>query len=106
MALISTHTISTDGTPPTFDAAASGDTAETGSRHFLVVKNGDTSSKDVTISGQGTLESGDAYPDKVYSVAASDEAWIPLLSVYRDENNEAVLAYSDTTSVTRAVVKV
>ncbi|MEV2277708.1 hypothetical protein AB0I72_19190 [Nocardiopsis sp. NPDC049922] len=105
MALITTQNITTAGTAPTFAAAAVGDTTETGSTHFLVVKNGDVSSKTVTITGQPTLESGDTYPDKQYTVNASDEVWVPLLSVYRNENNQAELVYSDTTSVTRAVVK-
>ncbi|TQN30613.1 hypothetical protein FHX37_0495 [Haloactinospora alba] len=105
MALITTHTISTDGGAPTFGAADNADTAETGSTNVLVVKNASASSVDVTIAGQGTLASGADYPDRVYTVAASEEAWIPLLSVYRNVDGEAELSYEATADVTRAVVR-
>jgi hypothetical protein len=106
MALIATHAITTQGTAPTFAAAAADDTASTGPRVFLVVRNDDASSKTVTIAGQGTLESGAAYPDRSYTVAAGAEAWVPLLAVYRNEDSVAEISYSATTSVTRAVVSI
>jgi hypothetical protein len=107
MALISTHAVVVAGTAPTFAAAASGDTARVGDGLVLVVKNDDVSSKTVTITVPGTLPTGDAYPDKVYTVNASAEAWIPLLDEYGDpDTGQAAIAYSATTSVTRAVVRV
>lgn len=107
MALIATHEITNAGTAPTFAAAAAGDTAETGTRVFLVVKNANTTTtRDVTIAGQGNLESGDPYPDKVYTVPTSDEIWVPMLQVYRDENGQAVITYSTVTDLTRAVVRI
>lgn len=107
MALITTHTIDTDGTAPTFGAAASGDTAETGPRVFLVVKNTDAATVDVTIASQITLASGDAYPAKVYTVAATTgENWIPLIADYGNDSKEAEISYEATANVTRAVVKI
>ncbi len=106
MALISTHSVVVAGTAPTFAAAASGDTARVGAGLVLVVKNGDASSKTVTITVPGNLPTGDAYPDKAYTVNAGAEAWIPLLEQYADPTaGTAAIAYSATTSVTRAVIK-
>lgn len=106
MALITTHVIDTDGGAPAFAAAAVDDTAETGARTVLVVKNDDAAPMTVTLAGQGVLESGADYPDRDYPVAAGAEAWIPLLSVYRNIDGHAEIAYTSTTSVTRAVVRV
>lgn len=107
MALITTHTITNAGTAPTFGAAALSDTAEVGARTFLVCKNTDVASRTVTITGQRTLESGDTYPDKVYTLAANTgEQWIPLLDVYRNDDGYAELVWSDVTGVTRAVVTI
>jgi hypothetical protein len=104
---IATHTLSIAGTAPTFAAAAAGDTAECGSGVFLVVKNTDAAPMTVTVATPGTLETGDAYPDKQYTVAATNgERWIPMLPLYRDPTDRlAHLTYSATTNVTRAVVK-
>ena len=107
MALITTQRITTNGTAPTFGAAQSGDTAETGPRVFMVVRNADAvDPRTVTIAGQGDLETGDPYPDKEYTVPAEGEVWIPLLPVYRNEDGEAEISYDDTTDVTRAVVEI
>lgn len=106
MALITTHTISAAGTAPTFGAAAADDTAETGVRKILVVRNGSASSVTVTLSGQGSLPTGVDYPDREYTVDASGEAWIPLLAVYRNDDGVAEVGYSATADVTRAVVEV
>lgn len=54
----------------------------------------------------GNLATGDAYPDKVYTVPAGAERWIPLLREYADPTDrKAHLTWSATTSITRAVVK-
>lgn len=107
MALIATHNITTVGTPPTFAPAAVGDTATVGDRFFLVVRNADATSKTVTLTTTGNLATGDAYPDKAYTILAGAEAWIPLgLREYRDASDGlAHIAYSATTSVTRALVR-
>jgi hypothetical protein len=95
------------GGKPAFAAASAGDTARCGDGYYLIVRNGAGSSMTVTIATPGTLATGDAYPDKVYTVAAtSGEEWIPLKSLYRDPSDKlAHITYSSTTTVTRAVVK-
>lgn len=107
MALISTQVVALDGTAPTFAAAAAGDTARTGAGLTLIVKNASGSPVTVTLTTPGNLATGDAVPDKVYSVAATTgERWIPLLEAYADPvTGQAAIAYSATASVTRAVVK-
>lgn len=108
MALIATQVLDvTTGTAPTFAAAAAGDTAEAGPTDTLVVKNASGSSVNVTIVTPATLPSGDAYPDKVYAVAAGGERWIPLITDFKDPSigGQCTITYSATTSVTRAVVR-
>lgn len=107
MALITTFTPTVAGTAPTFSAAASGDTAKCGTGYWLVAKNTNVASRTVTIAVPGNLATGDAYPDKVYTLAAdTGEQWIPLLREYADPTDgEAHLTWSATTGVTRAVVK-
>lgn len=107
MALIATQTLSVAGTAPTFAACAALDTCEIGDgvSRFLEVRNGDASSHTVTIATPATLATGDAYPDKVYTVPATGEVRIPLIKDYRDATDGyAHLTYSATTSMTRAVV--
>lgn len=108
MALIPTQTITNAGTAPTFAAAAGGDTARVGAHLILIVKNASGSPITVTLATPGNLSTGDAVPDKAYTVAATTgERWIPLLDDYGDpaQSNQAVITYSGTTSVTRAVVQ-
>lgn len=108
MALIPTQVLDVStGTAPTFAAAAAGDTAEVDPANTLIVKNGSGGSINVTLVTPGNLGTGDAYPDKVYAVAAAGERWIPLIDAFRDpaQNGQAGITYSATTSVTRAVVR-
>ena len=107
MALIPTFQPTVSGTAPTFAAAASGDTAKCGSGYWLIAKNTDVASRTITVTVPGNLATGDAYPDKVYTLAANTgEQWIPLLREYADATDgEAHLTYSATAGVTRAVVK-
>lgn len=106
MALITAFSPSIAGTAPTFNAAAANDTAEVGAGLYLIVRNDDASSKTATIATPGMLTTGDAYPDKVYTVAAGAEAWIPLIADFRDQTDGlAHITWSATTSVTRAVVR-
>lgn len=106
MALISTFTPTVAGTAPTPGAAAAGDTAAVGPGLVLVVINTGTE-KIVTITAPGNLATGDAYPDKAYTVAATTGvAWIPLLREYADPTDGlAHIAYDSTTGVTRYVVR-
>lgn len=106
MALITAFSPSIAGTAPTFNAAAANDTAEVGVGLWLIVRNDDVADKTVTIATPGLLTTGDAYPDKAYTVTAGTEAWIPLLADYRDPSDGlAHITWSATTSVTRAVVR-
>lgn len=108
MALIPTQVLDVGtGTAPSFAAAAAGDTAECDPANTLIVRNGGAGAVTVTIATPGVLGTGDPYPDKAYSVAAGGERWIPLINDFRDpaNNGQAVLTYSGTTSVTRAVVR-
>lgn len=91
------------GTAPTFAAPAASDTVTVGS--VLVVKNASGASINVTLTTPPTLETGDAYPDKVYAVAAGAEKWIPVLGVYLDPaTGVAAVAFSATASVTAAAI--
>lgn len=107
MSLIPTFSPSVAGGAPNYTAAAAGDTAPVGPGLVLIVKNASGSSVTVTLATPATLPTGDAYPDKVYTVAATTgEQWIPLIADYRDPTDgSAHISYSATTSVTRAVVR-
>lgn len=91
------------GAAPAFAAPAASDTVPIGST--LIVKNGSASSITVTMVTPGTLPTGDAYPDKAYTVAAGGEAWIPVRSEYRDPvTGVASVTFSATASVTAAAI--
>ena len=93
------------GTAPTFAAPSASDTAPVGS--VLVVKNASGASINVTLVTPPVLETGDAYPDKVYAVAAGAEKWIPVLGVYLDPvTRVAAVQFSATASVTAAAIVV
>ena len=98
------QTIDISGAAPTFAAPSASDTAPVGST--LIVKNGSVSSITVTLVTPGTLATGDAYPDKAYTVAAGAEAWIPVLMAYRPSSSAsgAPVTFSATASVTAAAV--
>lgn len=100
---IATQTVpSIAGTPPTYTAPAASETAEVGM--ILIVKNGSASSINVTCVTLDNLATGDAYPDKVYAVAAGAERWIPILPEYRQANGLATINFSATASVTVAAI--
>lgn len=90
------------GTPPTFAAPSASDTVQVGS--ILIVKNGSGSGITVTLATPGNLPTGDAYPDKAYTVGAGAEAWIPVLSEYRNSAGVAAVTFSATASVTAAAI--
>lgn len=107
MALIPTQTISVTDYEIEFAAAAAGDTANIAGHTCLEVKNTAGASMTVTMVAPGNLATGDAYPDKVYTVpATTGHVRIPLLAAYANATDGmAYITYSTTTSVTRAVVK-
>lgn len=86
------------GTPPTYAVPSASDTVQVGST--LIVKNASGASITVTMVTPGNLPTGDAYPDKAYTVAAAGEAWIPVLPEYRNTAGVAAVTFSATTSVT------
>lgn len=108
MADLSTHAVTVAGTAPTFGAAAAGgDTAEVGDGLVAVYRNANgTTARTVTVAVPGNLETGDAYPDKAYSVPTSGEVWIPLYQLYADPTDRrAHLSYDSEADLTVAVVR-
>lgn len=106
MAQISTFTATVNGGNFLLNAAANGDTAACGNGEKLIVKNGDAASKIVTIAVPGNLQTGDAYPDKAYTIPAGEMWVIPLYDFYADPTDGlAHITYSALTSVTRGVLK-
>lgn len=90
------------GTPPTFGTVASSETAEIGT--LLIVKNASAGTITVTMVTPDPLPTGDAYPDKAYSVPAGQERWIPVLTDYRQPTGLATVTFSATASVTAAAI--
>lgn len=94
------------GTAPTFAAPALSDTVPM--KSVLIVKNGSAGAITVTLATVGNLPTGDDYPDKVYTVAAGGEQWIPVdHEAYRkvDGSGNAAVTFSATASVTAAVIE-
>lgn len=106
MALITTFVPSVAGTAPTYGAAAAADTVTPGQGYWLVIKNGSGSPMTCTLTTPGNNVFGDAVADKVYTIAAGGESWIPVIKEYADPTTGTVaLTWSSTTTVTRALVK-
>lgn len=99
-----TYTVpSQAGTPPTYAAPAASDTVQVGST--LIVKNASAAAITVTLVTPGNLATGDSYPDKVYTVAAGGEAWIPVYEDYRNPTTGvAAVTFSAVASVTAAAI--
>jgi hypothetical protein len=104
MATLDTYRATVAGSAPAFTAAsAGGDSVRP--QGTLIVRNDSAGAVTVTIATPGTLPTGDAYPDKAYTVAAGGEAWILILPDYRDRaDGLAHVTYSATASVTVAHV--
>lgn len=107
MAILSAQKVTAGGLQPAFAAAAGGgDQAPTGEKLALIVRNGDATSKTVTIATPGSV--GDlAVADAVQVVPAAGVAVIALKSsLFRDPlTGRAAITYSAVTSVTVAVVQ-
>lgn len=112
MAALTTFNLVDAGTDPTFGAAAASDTAEVGNGHntFVVYKNGGAGALNVTIAVPGNTSYGQATPDPVITIAAGEEAWIPLRREYANASVAGVgrctITTDTQTSVTVAVVRV
>jgi hypothetical protein len=107
MAALTTQTATPEGTTLTMSAASGGgDTFVPGSSTCLLVRNGDASSKTVTVVVPGT-KYGQANPDIPVVVAAGA---IAILGPYSSDlvdptDGQVDVTYSATTSVTVAAVK-
>lgn len=113
MATISEQTFDEAGTDLTLTAAASGgdDFANQG-QQFLVIKNGDASSKTVTVTAQNTSFESSTYGNAVkenqsLAVAAGSVGVMGPFPVqaFNDSNGKAQITYSAVTSLEVAVVK-
>ncbi|MFF7310556.1 hypothetical protein [Streptomyces sp. NPDC008137] len=106
MAILTAQRLPLGGLQPTYsNAAGGGDQAPVGEKLVLHVKNGDASSKTVTLATPGTVGSL-AVADASQVIPADGEAFIPLKSVFRDPaTGRASITYSAATSVTVAVLQ-
>lgn len=101
--MIATQSVtSVTGNPPNFTAPAASETVEIGM--LLIVKNASAGPITVTCVTVDNLATGDAYPDKAYTVAAGAERWIPILPDYRQPTGLATVTFSATASVTVAAI--
>jgi hypothetical protein len=101
--------ITRDGVALTYaTASGGGDKVKPGDRVFLLVRNGGASSLTVTISGVGQTGYGVDNPDKTFTVAAGADEAFPLLPAYGDPDDGglAAIAWSATTSVTFAALRI
>lgn len=110
MSLLVKQTIVPGGLNATHQAAAASDTMPVGDRLFLSVKSTHTATISVAITGQGTLNSGDAYPNKTIVVpigsVTPQQVLIPLLKDYQNATTGvATVTCTPITAVTLAVVE-
>jgi hypothetical protein len=113
MAALTTQNIVAAGTAPTMGAAAASDTAEVGNgvNTFARYRNTSANSTTVTVVYPGTLISGDAIPDKAYTLADGSttptEVWIPLRKEYDagDGTGRCTITTSQQTGITVAIVR-
>ena len=102
MALIAVTPVDfTTGLGPTMVAATNGDTVKCAPNVVLEVANGSGSSINVTVTVPRTLDTGVAYPSKVYAVAAGARAKIPMNMLYADPvTGLMTVNYSATATIT------
>lgn len=107
MAILSAQALRLGGLQPTYaNAAGGGDQAPVGEKLVLHVRNGDATSKTVTVATPGTADDL-AIADAQQVIPAGGAAFIPLkASVFRDPmTGRAAITYSAVTSVTVAVLQ-
>lgn len=110
MAALSTQNIVAAGTPPTFAAAATSDTAEVGNgvNTFAVYKNTDASTEVITVVVPGNTSYGQPNPDPALTIGANTgELWIPLRKEYdaADGTGRCTITMADATGITVAIVR-
>ena len=108
MATLSVQSPTTSGIALSFGSAASGgDQFLNDGKSILLVKNGDSSAKTVTVAGQRTCNQGSTHNAAVSVAAGAQEAIGPFNpAFFNDPNGYVQVTYSAVTSVTVAVVKV
>lgn len=113
MATLDEQTFDEAGNDLTMSAAsAGGDQFTNYGKQLLIIHNGDTSSKDVTVAAQDTSFEDDTYgnavkEDQTLTVAAGGTAIMGPFSpvAFRDSNGNTQITYSAVTSLEVAVVK-
>jgi len=109
MALLSAQSAVKGGTALNFVACtAGGDTVRTGDRTYLLFKNGDASSKTITVAVPGNTSYGQANPANAIVVAAGATQIIgPIDGQFAQPGTTpptANITYSAVTSCTIAVI--
>lgn len=97
------------GTALAYTAATAGGDAvaySPGKKVFLLVNNGDSSSKTVTLAVPGTAWNGGALPDTAVTVVNGTVKVIPVDERYADSSSLCQVTYSAVTSVTVMAVAV
>lgn len=107
MADLTVQEVDRDGLNPTYaSAAGGGDAFVNDGKTWLHIKNGDVSSKTVTIATAKTVD-GLAVADRDVTIPASEERLIGPFppTTYNDGDGKVQLTYDAVTSVTVAVKK-
>lgn len=107
MATIATQQMATTGTV-TFATPAASDNFSPAYGMFAVYKNTNAATRTITIVlSHLTLESGDAHPNKAYTLAAlTGELFIPLLPAYAKTDGTVDITTSAQTNVSVAAVRI
>lgn len=110
MSLLVKQTIVPGGLNPTFAAATASDTMPVGDRLFLVIKSAHSATISAVLTGQGTLNTGDPFPNKTITIpigsVTPQMVMIPLLKEYQNATTAvATLTCTPITAVTLAVVE-
>jgi hypothetical protein len=109
MATLAAQTIKIAGTAPTYSAAAASTKIVCGERTFLHVKNTNASSMTVTITATGQVR-GQTAADLVVTIPATTGDMmigpIPAELFAGASDGLAAVAYSSTTSVTVAALRI
>jgi hypothetical protein len=100
------------GAGPTFTAATSSDTMRPASNVWVEYRSVHSSTTTVTVVVPGNLGTGDAYPDKAYTLAAGggagnivpSELRVPL-EKFMQADGVVTITTSQQTGVTMAVVE-
>ena len=104
---LSVQDIARSGLSPSYSSAVGdGHSVQNNGRVFIHVKNGDSSSKTITIQTPGTVD-GLAVADRDVSIPAGEERMIGPFppGQYNQSDGDIYVDYSATTSVTIAALR-